>query len=145
MGHVTPGGGTPAREQPVNRDGGPTLGRGTPTSAGNSISGGTSTQKVFLKYDIWHSKRYVSCILDYQVFIYLFALLENHHGSEQQVHWARKFQTIKVKCCVPSMSTFQKYSTPFMFYANPYNHIQILLVDLWGSDEDNRKGAEKQS
>lgn len=46
MGHVTPVGGTPAREQPVHRDGRPTLGGGTPTSAGTSIPGGTSTQKL---------------------------------------------------------------------------------------------------
>ena len=47
MGHVTPGGGTPAREQPIHRYGGPTLGGGTPTSADTSILGGTSTQKYF--------------------------------------------------------------------------------------------------
>ena len=85
MGHVTPRGGTPAREQPVHRDGGRTLGGGNPTSAGTSIPGGTSTQKVFFKYDVCHSKRYLSCVYDYQVFFYLFALLENHHGNEQQV------------------------------------------------------------
>ena len=47
MGHFTPGGGTPAREQPVNDDGRPTLGEGTPTLAGTSIQGGTLNQKVF--------------------------------------------------------------------------------------------------
>ena len=56
MGNVTPGGGTPAREQPINRDGGPTLGGETPTLVSTSIPGGTSTQKVFLKYDVCHSK-----------------------------------------------------------------------------------------
>ena len=86
MGHVTLGEGTLACEQPVNRDGGSTPVGGTPTSAGTSIPGGTSTQKVFFKYDVCHSKRYLSCAYDYQVFFYLFALLENHHGNEQQVH-----------------------------------------------------------
>jgi len=43
MGNVTPGGGTPAREQPINRDGGPTLGGETPTLVSTSIPGGTST------------------------------------------------------------------------------------------------------
>ena len=88
MGHVTPGGETPAREQPVHRDGGPTLGGGNPTSAG------TSTQKVFFKYDVCHSKRYLSCVYDYQVYLFI-SLPEDNRGNEQLVHLARKCQMTK--------------------------------------------------
>ena len=52
MEHLTPSGGTSAREQAVNGDGRPTPGEGTPTLVGTSIQGDTSNQKVFLKYEV---------------------------------------------------------------------------------------------
>ena len=92
--HLTHGGGTPICEQLVNGGGRPNLqlkGNENSTLASTSMHGSTSNQKVFFKCDVCHSKWYVSCVYDYQVFIYLFSLLENHHENEQQVHWARKF------------------------------------------------------
>ena len=56
MGHYTPRGGTPTCEQPIHGDGRPTPSGVTPTLADTSIQGDTSNQKVYLKYDVFHSK-----------------------------------------------------------------------------------------